>query len=401
MMKWSKWPKMFIYPCLLRKKILLLRNNVSVMNSKKILMAMSGGIDSSIAAMILKNQGYSLIGATYRTFDQISDSCLAKEKGCCSVDSIFEAKALAESMGFPHHILDIREEFKSSVIADFIEEYMHGRTPNPCVVCNSNIKWGKLMEIATELGCDTIATGHYARISKTYEGRYFLQCGVDLAKDQTYFLWKLSQYDLAHTVFPLGNLTKPEVRKMAFDAGYEKLSKKGESQEICFIPDNDYRHFLSENVKDFDKLCKDGNFVDPSGKIIGKHKGFPNYTIGQRKGLGVAFGEPRFVININAERNEVMLGTREDLQSHYCYVNQLNMMKYADFTDGFEVAVKVRYRSKAALARLFHHADGIARVEFVDPIDSITPGQSAVFYTGDDFADVLGGGVIIANSMVE
>ena len=188
------------------------------MNSKKILMAMSGGIDSSIAAMILKNQGYSLIGATYRTFDQISDSCLAKEKGCCSVDSIFEAKALAESMGFPHHILDIREEFKSSVIADFIEEYMHGRTPNPCVVCNSNIKWGKLMEIAAELGCDTIATGHYARISKTDEGRYFLQCGVDLAKDQTYFLWKLSQYDLAHTVFPLGNLTKPEVRKMAFDA---------------------------------------------------------------------------------------------------------------------------------------------------------------------------------------
>ena len=357
-------------------------------------MAMSGGIDSSIAAMILKNQGYTLIGATYRTFDQISESCLAKEKGCCSVDSIFEAKALADSMGFPHHILDIREEFKSSVIADFIEEYMHGRTPNPCVVCNANIKWGKMMQIAAQLGCDTIATGHYARIAQTDEGRYFLRCGVDLAKDQTYFLWKLSQDSLAHTIFPLGNLTKPEVRKMAFDAGYEKLSNKSESPEICFIPDNDYRHFLSENVKDFDKLCKEGNFVDSSGKIIGKHKGFPNYTIGQRKGLGVAFGEPRFVININAERNEVMLGSREELHADTCLVSQLNMMKYADFTDGFDVLVKVRYRSKAVPARLYHHADGIARVEFLDAVDSITPGQSAVFYTGEDYFDVLGGGVI-------
>lgn len=365
------------------------------MEGEKILMAMSGGIDSSIAAMILKNQGYSLEGATYRTFDQISDSCLAKEKGCCSVDSIFEAKALADSMGFPHHILDIRKEFKSTVIADFIEEYMHGRTPNPCVVCNATIKWGKLMQIAEELGCDTIATGHYARIARTDEGRYFLRCGADLSKDQTYFLWKLSQYDLAHTIFPLGELTKPQVRKMAFDAGYEKLSKKSESQEICFIPDNDYRHFLSENVADFTKYCKEGNFVDPEGKVIGKHKGFPNYTIGQRKGLGVAFGEPRFVIKINAGRNEVVLGKREDLKAGHCLVNQLNFMKFHDFTDGFEVAVKVRYRSKAVPARLFHHSADVARVEFLDAVDSITPGQSAVFYTGDDNLDVLGGGVIL------
>lgn len=365
------------------------------MEGKKILMAMSGGIDSSIAAMILKNQGYSLVGATYRTFDQISESCLAKEKGCCSVDSIFEAKALADSMGFPHHILDIRKEFKSTVIADFIEEYMHGRTPNPCVVCNATIKWGKLMQIAEELGCDTIATGHYARIARTEDGRYYLRCGADLSKDQTYFLWKLSQYDLAHTVFPLGELTKPQVRKMAFDAGYEKLSRKSESQEICFIPDNDYRHFLSENVAGFNEYCKEGNFVDSEGKVIGKHKGFPNYTIGQRKGLGVAFGEPRFVIKIDAARNEVVLGKREELKAGHCLVNQLNFMKFPDFIDGFEVSVKVRYRSKAVGARLFHHSADIVRVEFLDAVDSITPGQSAVFYTGDDNLDVLGGGVIL------
>ena len=204
-------------------------------NNKKVLMAMSGGIDSTVAAMLLQEQGYELVGVTYRTFDNISRGCMEKEKGCCSVDSLFEARRMAQDLGFEHHILDIRQDFKDTVITNFIDEYLHGRTPNPCVICNSTIKWGKLIQTADELGCQYIATGHYARIGYE-EGQYFLRKGADISKDQTYFLWTLTQENLARTIFPLGELTKPEVRKIAFDHGYEKLSKKGESQEICFIP---------------------------------------------------------------------------------------------------------------------------------------------------------------------
>ena len=255
------------------------------MKPKKVLMAMSGGIDSTVAAMLLQEQGYELIGVTYRTFDNISRGCLEKEKGCCSVDSLFEAKRMAEDMGFEHRILDIRKEFKDRVIANFIDEYLQGRTPNPCVVCNSTIKWGKLIETADEQGCDFIATGHYARIGKQ-GNRWYLRKGADSSKDQTYFLWTLTQENLARTLFPLGELTKPEVRKIAYDHGYEKLSRKGESQEICFIPDNDYRAFLTEQVENFAEKYGPGYFVDATGKKLGMHKGFPHYTIGQRKGLG-------------------------------------------------------------------------------------------------------------------
>lgn len=359
------------------------------MKSKKVLMAMSGGIDSTVAAMLLKEQGYELIGVTYRTFDNISRGCLEKEKGCCSVDSLFEAKRMAEDMGFEHRILDIRQEFKDRVIANFIDEYLQGRTPNPCVVCNSTIKWGKLIETADELGCDFIATGHYARIGRQ-GNRWYLRKGADSSKDQTYFLWTLTQENLARTLFPLGELTKPEVRKIAYDHGYEKLSRKGESQEICFIPDNDYRAFLTEQVENFTEKYGPGYFVDATGKKLGMHKGFPHYTIGQRKGLGIALGQPMFVIAIRPEDNTVVLGTRDELQGKTFYAKDISLMKYAQIPEGMEVTAKIRYRNEGGKASLFPEGERL-RVVFHDSMDSITPGQSAVFYEGED---LVGGGVI-------
>lgn len=357
--------------------------------NKKVLIAMSGGIDSTVAAMLLQEQGYELVGVTYRTFDSISQGCMEKEKGCCSVDSLFEAKRMAQALGFEHHILDIRKEFRDSVIQNFIDEYLQGRTPNPCVICNSVIKWGRLLQTADEMGCSHIATGHYARIGRE-NNRYFLRKGADEAKDQTYFLWMLTQDNLARTLFPLGNLTKPEVRKIAFEHGHEKLSQKSESQEICFIPDNNYRTFLREQVEHYDDIYGPGNFVDTTGKILGQHKGFPNYTIGQRKGLGIALGQPMFVVAINARENKVVLGSKEELQGHTCYISRINRMKYAHIPDGLKVTAKIRYRNQGWPASLFEEGEHI-RVVFQQPVDSITPGQSAVFY---EDTDVIGGGII-------
>lgn len=359
------------------------------MKSKKVLMAMSGGIDSTVAAMLLLEQGYELVGVTYRTFDNISRGCMEKEKGCCSVDSLFEAKRMAQDLGFEHHILDIRQEFKDCVIRNFIDEYLQGRTPNPCVICNSTIKWGKLIETADEMGCGYIATGHYARIGHQ-NGRWYLRKGADESKDQTYFLWTLTQENLSRTLFPLGELTKPGVRKIAFDHGYEKLSQKGESQEICFIPDNDYRTFLATHVEQYAEKYGPGFFVDSKGKKLGQHKGYPNYTIGQRKGLGIALGQPMFVIAIHPEDNTVVLGTKDELQGKTFYAKDINLMKYAQIPEGLEVTAKIRYRNAGGKAFLYHE-DNRLRVVFHETMDSITPGQSAVFYENED---VVGGGVI-------
>lgn len=350
---------------------------------------MSGGIDSTVAAMLLLKQGYELVGVTYRTFDNISRGCMEKEKGCCSVDSLFEAKRMAQELGFEHHILDIRQEFEEHVIRNFIDEYLHGRTPNPCVICNSTIKWGKLLETADELGCDSIATGHYARIGKL-DDRWYLRKGADFSKDQTYFLWTLTQENLSRTIFPLGELTKTEVRKIAFEQGYEKLSRKRESQEICFIPDNDYRTFLAAHVENYNEKYGPGYFVDTQGKKLGLHKGYPNYTIGQRKGLGIALGQPMFVLAIHPEDNTVVLGTKEELQGKTFFVQNINLMKYSHIPEGKGITAKIRYRTEGKSASLYPEGNRI-RVVFHETIDSITPGQSAVFYEGDD---VVGGGVI-------
>ena len=338
---------------------------------------MSGGIDSSVAAMLLLEQGYELVGCTFRTFDSIKESCLAKEKGCCSVESIMEAKHLAEQLGFEHHILDYRETFRQSVIANFVDEYRHGRTPNPCVLCNSHIKWGKLTEAADEYGCEFIATGHYARIAEC-NGRLCLRRAADSRKDQTYFLWMLTDENLRRTIFPLGNLTKQQVREIALQHGFEKLSKKSESQEICFVPNNDYRTFLaSEGVE-----TKSGDYVNASGKVIGKHAGYVNYTIGQRKGLGVALGTPAFVTKIDAASNIVTLGAHDDLLTNEVRIS--NGFFCGDSSQS--VFAQVRYRSQPSEAR---YNDGA--LTFSEPVWAVTPGQSAVIYQDDI---LVGGGII-------
>lgn len=357
---------------------------------KRVLIAMSGGIDSSVAAMILLEQGYELVGVTFRTFDSINESCLARERGCCSVDAIFEAKHLAEKLGFEHHILDVRKHFRETVIADFICQYLECRTPNPCVLCNPVIKWGRVLQMADELNCDYLATGHYARIG-IHNGRHFLKKGTDNLKDQTYFLWKLTSEQLQRTLFPLGDMTKPEVREMAHSQGFKKLSQKKESEEICFVTDDNYRNFLRAEVPDIDNLLPSGDILDKTGKKIGVHNGLYNYTVGQRKGLGVALGSPAYVVELMKDSNSLIVGQRSELYHKECIVSELNFTKYDDFNDGTPVICKTRYRNAGDAARLYHHNENSVKVVFDNGIFAITPGQSAVFYENDD---LIGGGII-------
>ena len=351
---------------------------------------MSGGIDSTVAAMLLLEQGYELVGVTFRTFDSIKESCLAREKGCCSVESIMEAKHMAQTLGFEHHILDFRDTFREHVIANFISEYSRGRTPNPCVLCNSHIKWGEMVKAADEYGCDLIATGHYAQIAE-HRGHWYLRNAVDTHKDQTYFLWMLTEENLRRTVFPLGGLTKPEVRQIAFDHGFEKLSKKTESQEICFVPNNDYRQFLSEQGVQ----VPSGKFVNAEGKVLGEHTGFCNYTIGQRKGLGIALGTPQFVTKIDAARNEVTLGSREALYSTDVQADSVRLRDVEWLRESPTVSARIRYKSPAVPARIdlseYTSEYPVLRLHFDQPVWGITPGQSLVIYK-DEL--VVGGGLI-------
>ena len=352
---------------------------------QRVLLGMSGGIDSTVSAMLLIEQGYEVVGVTFRTYDSIKESCLAREKGCCSVDSIMEAKHNAERMGFEHHIVDFRDTFRQCVIRNFIDEYMSGRTPNPCVLCNSHIKWGELLRVADELGCDYVATGHYARI-REYNGHLYLANAADKQKDQTYFLWMLTEDNLRRTIFPLGGLTKTEVRAIARAHGYETLAEKKESQEICFVTNNDYRSFLRENVPDFDQRVVPGNYIDATGKVLGQHLGFANYTIGQRKKLGIALGQPAYVTHIDAARNEVTLGTNDDLLATSLHFRP-HGNALSEWMDQPGLTAKVRYRSTAVPVQI---KDGNC-LEFATPVWGITPGQSVVVYCGDL---LIGGGII-------
>ncbi|MDR2009069.1 MAG: tRNA 2-thiouridine(34) synthase MnmA [Bacteroidales bacterium] len=360
---------------------------------KKILLAMSGGTDSSVAAILLKEQNHQLEGITFRAYDSISKGCMEKETGCCSADAIFEAKKLAESLGFHHNILDIRNDFENTVIKDFIEKYLSGVTPNPCVLCNKEIKWGRLIEECDKLGCDYLATGHYAQIINE-NNRYFLRKGVDETKDQTYFLWRLSQENLARTIFPLGKLTKSQVRDIARIHGYEKIANKRESQEICFITDDDYKNFLREKIPDIDKNIGKGNFVDINGKVLGEHKGYPYYTVGQRKGLEIAMGYPVYVLDIDSESNVITLGKREDLLSNELWIGDINLMKYDNIDKMTGLTCKIRYNNKGESCTVYQYGDEL-KVCFDNPVSAVTPGQSAVIYEKND---VVGGGIILKKS---
>lgn len=352
-------------------------------------MAMSGGIDSSVSAILLHEQGYEVVGITMKTWDYAASGGSKKETGCCSLDSINDARGIAVDKGFPHYIIDIREEFGNHVIGNFVEEYLAGRTPNPCVMCNTHIKWEALLKRADMLNCEFIATGHYANVREE-NGRYVISKGADDWKDQSYVLWGVSQECLSRTMFPVGKFRKPEIREMALEMGFTELANKSESYEICFIPDNDYRSFLKRQVPGIEDKLANGNFVTSCGKILGKHNGYPFYTIGQRKGLEIALGEPMYVTEINPETNTVVLGSIDELKRQEMWVKDVNFIKYASLDDSKEAVTRIRYKDKGTYSTLEQKGKTI-KVTFHAPVSAVAPGQSAVFYEGND---VIGGGFI-------
>jgi tRNA-specific 2-thiouridylase len=308
------------------------------------------------------------------------------------LDSINDARSIAVEKGFPHYIIDIRKEFGNHVIENFVEEYLAGRTPNPCVMCNTHIKWEALLKRANMLDCEFIATGHYANVRKVAD-RFVVSKGADDWKDQSYVLWGVSQECLSRTMFPVGKFHKSEIRQMAFDMGFKELANKNESYEICFIPDNDYRSFLKRQVKGIEQELADGNFISTEGKILGTHSGYPFYTIGQRKGLEIALGEPMYVTEIKPEINTVVLGTFDDLKKQEMWVRDVNFIKYASLDQSKEAVTRIRYKDKGTHSTILQKGNHV-QVTFHSLVTAVAPGQSAVFYEGDD---VIGGGFIARN----
>lgn len=355
----------------------------------RVLVAMSGGIDSSVAAVLLHEAGYEVIGLTMKTWDYANSGGEKKETGCCSIDSIHDAREVAVRLGFPHYIFDIREEFGESVIGYFVEEYLAGRTPNPCIICNTHIKWNALLKRADKFGCDYIATGHYAT-TRLENSRFIISKGADNQKDQSYVLWGLTQQNLARTLFPMGSYLKSDIRKMAAEMGFSSLANKAESYEICFIPDNDYRSFINRKKPEAVSQLAGGNIVTTSGTVVGKHNGYPFYTIGQRKGI-VAMGEPYYVVQIIPETNTIVIGKEAELFSRSLLVKKLNLVKYPVLAGDLAVTTKIRYRDAGSESIIIQTSDSEALTYFSNPVKSITPGQAAVFYEGND---VVGGGWI-------
>ncbi len=356
---------------------------------QRILVAMSGGVDSSVAAALLVQQGYDVVGATMKTFCYSGgEAPSAPSKTCCGLDGITDARRVADTLGIPHYVFDVEEDFTRDVIDDFVSEYARGRTPNPCVRCNSNTKFKDLMERGRLLGCDGIASGHYVRIDHSNLSAPALYRGADGSKDQSYFLWGLPTEMLPLLHFPLGDLTKRQVREQARALGLVTADKP-ESQEICFVPTGNYRDLLEKRLEARHPALEPGRIIGRDGEVLGEHSGYANFTVGQRKGLGGGFGQPLYVIEIRAGSREVVVGTAEEGASGGVEIGELNWLTTPP-PDGSPIHVQIRYRTSAVPATV-HSMDGPFTLAFDEPQRAVTPGQSAVFFEGER---VLGGGRI-------
>ncbi|NLK21601.1 MAG: tRNA 2-thiouridine(34) synthase MnmA [Epulopiscium sp.] len=359
------------------------------MTKKKVVVGMSGGVDSSVAAYILKEQGYDVIGMTMQIWqDELRDE-VGDNGGCCGLSAVDDARRVCQKLNIPHYVVNFKSDFKDKVIDYFIDEYSKGKTPNPCIACNRYIKWESMLSKALQLGADYIATGHYAKVVHLPKrDRYALKVSTDTGKDQTYALYNLTQEQLRHTLMPLGNYNKSEIRKIAQDIGLG-VATKPDSQEICFIPDNNYGAYIEENYK---KPIAPGNFIDIKGNILGKHRGIIYYTVGQRKGLGVSFGKPMFVIGIRPESNEVILGEHEEVFSKILYAHKINFFPMEKIEGSIKTMAKIRYSHRAATCTIEMQDDNTLKCTFDESQRAITPGQAVVFYDDDI---VIGGGTIL------